>query len=68
MKAMRKGSMFAALAIGWLAGAGCDNSTVTLERADPVSIPAAKPVPATPQEGGGAGSSGNMNRNPGGNT
>jgi hypothetical protein len=67
----RKRAILTGVLVGFsamLAG-GCGESTeVPLEKTAPVAIPDAKPLPEKPQEGGGKGSSGNMNRNPGGNT
>jgi hypothetical protein len=45
---------------------GCSEGTeVQLQQAPPVDIPANQPVPPEPTKGGGAGSSGNMQFNPG---
>jgi len=52
-----------------LPAAGCGNGTdVQLINAPPVKAPPPQPVPADAKKGGGKGSSGHMNRNPGGDT
>lgn len=48
---------------------GCDSgSSVQLAPAPPETRSAPVPISKDPKKGGGAGSSGNMNMNPGGNT
>ncbi len=48
---------------------GCGESTeVAVQPAAPVAIPPATPLPADKTKGGGAGSSGNSNFNPGANS
>jgi hypothetical protein len=52
-----------------LSTVGCGESTeVPLKTAPAVSAPPPTSIPKEPQKGGGAGSSGNMNRNPGAST
>jgi len=43
----------------------CDSSNVELQPAPAVTPPAPKPVPSDIKQGGGKGSSGNRNKNPG---
>lgn len=57
--------------LGLIAGtiSGCDSGTnVQLAPAPPETRTAPVPVSKDPKKGGGPGSSGNMNMNPGGNT
>lgn len=57
--------------LGLVAGTmtGCDSgSNVQLAPAPPETREAPVPISKDPKKGGGAGSSGNMNKNPGGNT
>jgi hypothetical protein len=48
---------------------GCNQGTdVSLAPAPAVKVPESTPLPKDPKKGGGASSSGNMNRNPGAST
>jgi len=56
------------LAFATTLAVGCDSTTVPLQEAPPVKAGPTKELPKDPKKGGGAGSSGNMNRDPGGST
>jgi hypothetical protein len=47
---------------------GCEGTDVKLQDAPPVKAPAPVPIPKDVKKGGGAGSSGNMQTNPGAST
>lgn len=47
---------------------GCDSTEVKLQPAPPVAAPPPQPVPKDVKKGGGPGSSGNMQTNPGAST
>ena len=50
-------------------GAGCgDSGNVPVIKAPPVDAGPSQPLPKDPKKGGGASSSGNMDRNPGAST